>query len=106
MLVRNQLKYLGIPDDDLKDKSDFGSSDLGKVGFFYPTINLNFKIAPLGVAPHSDAFREAAASEEAWKATVIAAKAIALTAYDLLNNPEKVKQIEEKFKELKEKEGK
>jgi len=37
---------------------------------------------------------------------VIAGKAIALAAYDLLNNPEKVKLIRDGFKELKEKEGK
>jgi len=53
-----------------------------------------------------DAFRQAAASEEGWKATGIAARAIALAAYDLLSSPEKVRQIQEKFKELKEKEGK
>jgi len=69
-------------------------------------MNLWFKIAAEGTALHSDAFREAAASEEGWKATVLAAKVIALTEYDLLNNPEKVKQIQEKFKGLKEKEGK
>jgi hypothetical protein len=58
------------------------------------------------MALHSDEFRERAASEEGWKATVIAAKAIALTAYELLTHPDKVKEIQEKFKELKAKEGK
>ena len=33
-------------------------------------------------------------------------KAIALAAYDLLIHPDKVKAIQEKFKELKAKEGK
>jgi hypothetical protein len=37
---------------------------------------------------------------------LIAGKAIALTAYDLLTHPEKVRAIQEKFKELKAKEGK
>jgi len=105
-LMRKKLNSLDVPDNEIKDNTDFGSSDLGKVGFFYPTINLHFKIAPEGTSLHSDAFRETAASEEGWKATVVAAKAIALTAYDLFNNAEKVKQIGEKFKELKEKEGK
>jgi len=40
-----------------------------------------------------------------WKATVIAAKAIALTAYDLLAHPDKVKVIQDKFNELKAREG-
>jgi len=37
---------------------------------------------------------------------VIAAKAIALAAYDLLNDLEKMEQIQEKLKKLKEKDGK
>jgi hypothetical protein len=69
-------------------------------------VNLWFKIAPEGTALHSDAFRECAASDEGWKATVLAAKAVALTAYDMLNHPDKVKEIREKFTEPKAKEAK
>jgi amidohydrolase len=105
-LVIDQIKSLGVPDSEIKDQTEFASSDLGNVGHAYPTVNLWFKIATEGTALHSDAFRETAASEEAWKATVIAAKAIALTAYDLLVQPDQVKGIQEKFKELKAKEGK
>jgi amidohydrolase len=105
-MVIDQVRALGISDNDIKDQQDFASSDLGNVGYSYPTANLWFKIAPEGTALHSDAFREYAGSDDAWKATVIAAKAIALTAYDLLTHPEKVKEIQEKFKELKTKEGK
>jgi len=105
-MVMDQVKSLGIPESEIKDRTDVGSSDLGNVGHVYPTVNLSFKIAPDGTALHSDAFREAAASEEGWKATVIAGKVIALTAYDLLTHPDKVKEIQEKFKELKAKEGK
>jgi hypothetical protein len=105
-MVIDQVRTLGIPETEIKDQEDFASSDLGNVGYFYPTVNLWFKIAPEGTALHSDAFREYAASDDGWKATVIAAKAIALTAYDLLTHPDKVKEIQDKFKELKAKEGK
>jgi metal-dependent amidase/aminoacylase/carboxypeptidase family protein len=105
-MIRDQIKFLGISDSEIKGFTEFGSSDLGRVGYFYPTVNLWFKIAPEGIALHSDPMREAAASEDGWKATMIAGKAIALAAYDLLNNPEKVKLIRDRFKELKEKEGK
>ena len=105
-IMLNQLKILGISEKDIRERPEVGSSDLGNVGHAYPTLNLYFKSAPDGAALHTDAFREAAASDEGWKATVIAAKAIALTAYDLLTHPEKVKEIQEKFKELKAKEGK
>jgi amidohydrolase len=105
-MVLDQMQALGIRDDEIKDQTDFASSDLGNVGHAYPTVNLWFRIAPEGTALHSDAFREAAASEEEWKATVVAGKTVALTAYDLLTHPEKVKTIQEKFKEVRAKEGK
>lgn len=104
--VLDQIKAVGIPDSEIKDFTEFASSDLGNVGHAYPTVNLWFKIAPEGVALHADAFREAAGSEEGWKATVQAAKVIALTAYELLTTPSKLKAIQEKFNELKAKEGK
>jgi len=105
-MVLDQIKAMGIPDSGIKDFNEFGSSDLGNVGHAYPTVNLWFKIAPEGVPLHSDAFREAAGSEDGWKATVVAAKVIALTAYELLTHPDKAKAIQEKFQELKAKEGK
>jgi amidohydrolase len=105
-LVAEKLKALGVQEKDIKSKEDFGSSDLGNVAHAYPTVNVVFKIAPDGTAGHSDAMREAAASEEGWKATVVTAKGLALTAYELLTNPAKVKEIQDQFKELKAKEGK
>ena len=105
-LMLSHVKALGIPDSEIKNFNEFASSDLGRVGYAYPTVNLWFKVAKEGVSLHSDAMREAAASDEGWKGTITASKAIALTAYELLNNPEKVKQIQNSFKELKEKEGK
>lgn len=106
MMVMGYVKELGVPEVEIKEATDFGSSDLGNVGHAYPTVNLLFKIAPEGTAWHSDASREAAGSNEGWKATITAGKAIALTAYDLLIHPEKVKKIQEEFKDLKAKEGK
>jgi amidohydrolase len=105
-LMRRQMNAVGIKDADIKNRASFGSSDLGSVGYSIPTVNLYFKAAPDGVALHSDAMREAAASEEGWKATVIAGKVVALTAYKLLNDPAKVKEIQESFKAAKAKEGK
>jgi amidohydrolase len=105
-MVLDQVKILGLPESEIKASTDSGSSDLGNVGNTYPTVELKFKIAPEGTPGHSDAFRDHAGSEEGWKATVITGKAIALTAYDLLTHPDKVKAIQEKFKELKAREGK
>jgi amidohydrolase len=104
-LVRKGLNSLGIADDEIMDCTDFGSSDRGNVGHAYPTVNLWFKIAPEGTVGHTDAFREAASSEEGWEAAVIAAKVVALTAYHLLTHPEEVKKIQEEFTLLKASDG-
>lgn len=45
--------------------------------------------------------REAAGSEEGWKGAVAAAKAVALTAYELLTHPGTVKEIKKAFDESK-----
>jgi amidohydrolase len=105
-LMLAKMKAQGVTEKDITDKETFGSSDLGNVAHAYPTFNLSFKIAPEGTAGHSDAMREAAASEEGWNATVIAGKIVALAAYEMLQNPAKVKEIQESFKEAKAKEGK
>jgi len=105
-IVAAQMQSIGIPKEQILDFSEFASSDLGNVGYFFPTVNVWFKVAPMGTALHSDAFREAAGSEEGWKGAVMAAKVVALSAYDLLTHPEKVEKIKARFKELKEKEGK
>jgi amidohydrolase len=105
-LVSDKFKTLGVAEKDFKTKNDFGSSDLGNVAHAYPTININFKIAPDGTPGHSDAMREAAASEEGWKATVVTAKAVALAAYELLTNSAKLAEIQKTFKDLKAQEEK
>jgi amidohydrolase len=104
--VRDKLAGLGIGSDKILLRGDVGSSDLGMVSYAYPTVNLTFKIAPDGTALHSDAFREAANTDDAWKATIIAGKAVALSAYDMLTNPAKLKVVQESFKEARAKEGK
>jgi amidohydrolase len=104
--VQANLKGLGVPANQFKDFDELASSDLGMVSYSYPTVNLWFKIAPEGTALHSDALREAANTDDAWKATVTAGKAVALSAYDMLTKPERLKAIQDGFREAKAKEGK
>ncbi|GAK60111.1 peptidase M20D family protein [Candidatus Vecturithrix granuli] len=104
--VADAMKSVGVSEEEMGGKESFGSSDLGNVGNAFPTVNLSFKIAPKGTAGHSDEFREAAASEEGWKATILAGKVVALSAYELLTHPEKVASIKAKFDEVKAAEGK
>jgi len=105
-VVQANLKGLGIAAGEFKDFDELASSDLGMVAASYPTVNVWFKIAPEGTALHSEAFREAANSDEAWKAAVLTGKAMALSAYEMLTKPEKLKTVQGGFKEAKAKEGK
>ena len=95
--MRASLRQVGLADAAIRDFTEFVSSDLGSVGDAYPTVNLWFQIAPDGTALHSDAMREAAGSEEGWRAAEKAAKAVALTAYDLLTHPDTVREIGNAF---------
>jgi hypothetical protein len=104
--VQTNLKGLGVAAEQFKNFDELASSDLGMVSYSYPTVNLWFKIAPEGTALHSDALREAANSDEGWRATVIAGKAVALSAYEMLTKPDKLKAIQDGFKQAKAKEGK
>jgi amidohydrolase len=104
--VEINLAALGVAKSQFRSSDEFGSSDLGMVSYAYPTVNLTFKIAPDGTAGHSDAFRDAASTDEGWKATVIAGKAVALSAYDMLTKPAKLKAVQDGFKEARAKEGK
>lgn len=100
-LVRTNLKRVGVKEDMIGKGDPMGSSDLGNVGHMYPTINLMFPVAPRGVSLHSEAMLQRSSPETAWPATVQAAKGIALTAYQLLLDPAKVRAIQSKFRELK-----
>jgi amidohydrolase len=105
-VVQANVKGLGVAANQFKDFDELASSDLGMVSYSYPTVNLWFKIAPEGTALHTEALREAANSDESWKATVIAGKAVALSAYEMLTQPEKLKAVQDSFKEAKAKERK
>ncbi len=105
-LVVGNIKAAGVKEEEIVKGTLLGSSDLGNVGHAYPTVNVSFKVAPKGVALHSDEMLKYTAPDAGWPATVQAAKAVALTAYELLRNPAKVREIQERFRQLKENEGK
>jgi hypothetical protein len=95
-----------VQEGEIVKGTPMGSSDLGNIGHAYPTVNIMFKVAPKGTALHADDMLKYTVPEVGWPATIQAAKAVALTAYDLLKNPAKVTEIRETFRQMKEKEGK
>ncbi len=65
-----------------------GSSDMGDVSHAMPAIHPAFEVAKHGEgSPHEDAFVKHADSESAYAAMIRVAKALAMTAYDLLAEP-------------------
>jgi amidohydrolase len=75
-----------------------GSTDVGNVSQLFPTIHPTVAIAPDSVNIHTREFAGVAASEDALRRMLDAAKAMAMTAADLLADPAMVKKAQAEFK--------
>jgi amidohydrolase len=75
-----------------------GSSDVGNVSQLVPAIQPFVGIAPDGVLVHSPEFAEAAGSEAGLARMLDAARALAMTAADLLNSPGTAEKVREEFR--------
>ena len=74
-----------------------GSSDVGNVSQVLPTIQPMVAIAPTGMAIHTREFADAATKPLAHVGMLAAAKTMALTTYDLLADPARVRAAKEEF---------
>jgi amidohydrolase len=74
-----------------------GSSDVGNVSQILPTIQPMIGIAPLGTAIHTREFEAAAVKPLARAGLLAAAKTMALTTFDLLADPSRVRAAKEDF---------
>jgi amidohydrolase len=93
---RANMKRLGLPESaEIKDR--LGSSDVGNVSQVVPTIQPLMKIAPDGTPIHSRAFEAAAVSPLAREGTIAAAKAMAMTAADLMADPVLLARAKQEF---------
>src|SRR6058998_918518 len=94
---RANLRTFGVSESpELKDR--LGSSDIGNVSQVIPAIQPMVKIAPDGTPIHSRAFEAAAKSALAREGMLTAAKAMALTALDLLADPSLVGKAQAEFR--------
>ena len=94
------LKHIidnGVPHMPEKTNA-MGSTDMGDVTQVVPGIHAYVKIAEEDVAGHSREFTDASGSERGQVAMLAAAKALAMTAVDLLTSPEMVAQAWEEFR--------
>jgi amidohydrolase len=74
-----------------------GSSDIGNVSQALPAIQPMVAIAPAGTAIHTREFAAAAVEAQAHAGMLAAATAMALTAWDLLAQPERVRAARDEF---------
>jgi amidohydrolase len=96
VFARN-LELIGFPEDPEDLEAGYGSTDCGNVSQALPTIHPYVRIAPDGVPNHSRDFTEWARSPLARTGMVAGAKALALTALDLLASPETLRSAHAEF---------
>lgn len=91
------LTQIGVPETeiDLTEGKSKGSSDVGNVSQVIPTIQPNVSISDTYVAGHSEEFKAAAKSEKGLASIAIAAETLALTALDLIQQPELLAKIKQ-----------
>ena len=80
----------------IESRDAFGSTDMGNVSHIVPSIQPYVSIA-MGVPIHTHEFAAAAASEEGMRGMLDAAKAMAMTAIDLMAEPETMEKAREDF---------
>lgn len=80
-----------------------GSTDFGNLMYNLPGSCIRIAFVPEGTSSHSDEFLAAGKSEDAHKAVIYSAEILAGTAYDIIDNPNLLKEIQEEFQINKEK---
>ncbi len=83
---RENLAALGREAPGDAPRRSMGSTDMGNVSKIVPAIHPTIAIAPQSVSAHSPDFARCASSEDGHKGLAVAAKALALTAVDVLSD--------------------
>ncbi|MBU6423397.1 MAG: M20 family metallopeptidase [Chloroflexota bacterium] len=91
------LTALGAPIHPATSDERMGSTDMGNVSQVIPAIHPYVAIAPDGTPGHSIEFRDAAATPEAFDSAIAAAKAMALTAVDVLADRSLLESARDEF---------
>lgn len=94
-LFAKNLALIGEPVE--AGEPGMGSTDMGDVTYTVPGIHPYIAVAPRGTACHTHDFLQYAGGPGGARAVVVAAKAMALTAIDLLANPAAVPAVRAAF---------
>jgi amidohydrolase len=89
---------LGVPSPEAPSDAPSGSTDMGDVSHEIPAIHPVFRIGDRGQGNcHEDAFEKLTDTPRAYEAMIRVAKAMAMTAYDLLAEPDLLKAAKQEF---------
>ncbi|WP_408057134.1 M20 family metallopeptidase [Ureibacillus acetophenoni] len=98
-LFKDNLESMGVQVKERPKQGGIASSDIGNVSQIVPTVQSYIKI---GDAPnHTPEFTRDSGSERGMVGLNQAAKALAMTAYDLAVDPEILKNVKEEFENSK-----
>ena len=90
-------RIIGVQVNEPRANERMGSTDFGNVSQAVPGIHAYIAIAPDGTAGHTHEFREASISAAGDDGLLNAAKAMAMTAVELLVEPELMQQVKADF---------
>lgn len=96
-LFGQHLDALGWPQDTPPERQRMGSTDMGDLSQAIPSIHPYVAIGSKDLVGHTLEFREASLSESGLAAMIAAAKAMALTACDLMTRPELLAEVRREF---------
>jgi amidohydrolase len=97
-LFRRNLESLGEAVDQGAVDRELGSTDVGNVSQVVPTIQPMIQISPREVTCHMAAFAESAISDVGHRGMLLAAKAMAMTAVDLLADAAALARVTAEFR--------
>jgi amidohydrolase len=95
---RRNMEALGRQVQEEDSQRSMGSTDMGNVSVLVPAIHPTVAIAPPDVPIHTPEFRDVAASETGHRGLLDSAKAMAMTAADVLLDADLRRGIEEEFR--------
>jgi amidohydrolase len=94
------LRALGVVFQERDPDAGFGSTDMGNVSYAMPAIHPYLAICDIGETMcHQDAFVTCADQPRGYQAMLNAAKAMALTTYDLLTQPDFLAAAKEEWQQ-------
>lgn len=99
-LFSENLRALGVEFDDVDvEKVGAGSSDMGNLSWKIPAFEARLKMVPENVTAHTPEFAEASGGDEGRELIRMGAQVMAMTAIDLMVNPERMDAVKRCFSE-------